>query len=534
MEGERSSRWRVLIGSRVVILLAFFLIPTLDEAFDDPMSWGENETLLFAKQFADPDFLAGDWYLNQPQPVRRPFHVLVYPLVETLPLPAVSLLGRIGGYLLVAWALCLIAPRIGMHAVYACVAIGLYLELGQSLPPGQEVIFKRIESKLIAYGLFFFGVYGLLVRRSWLAGLMGGLATTFHVIVGFWGSLALGLTLLTRRSYGWRDRGVAAGVWLLAAAPAIYFVLHHLGGAAEAVGSVDADWIYVYFRNPQHNDPSYWGSAAFDDLPLVGAGALGIVLMIRAAIGRDGADSATVAQVGLYSLVPYGLGLAVASAPFAAKALHYYPFRVGSAVALLFGLMIGVPFVFRWALTPRARPWAAIGLSGWFIISAADTWLGDIERHSEFPRGGLWELDETADLYEICDWIRENTEPGSLLISSPDVDPVSYLCERPLAVTFRSIPSYAPAIVEWYDRLSAFNGDRRPRRRGYSAAREIDQSFRKLSEDQYRELGRRYGGRYLLVEERSDLSLDKLFENDTWSFYALDRSTRAEAADSLR
>ena len=156
----------------------------------------------------------------------------------------------------------------------------------------------------------------------------------------------------------------------------------------------------------------------------------------------------------------------------------------------------------------------------WF---AGQGLLKGYDQRKHFPRGGLHgSYANTAALHESCDWIREYTPPASLILSSPDIDMVNYLCQRPVMATFRNIPSAAADIAEWYQRLVDLNGGVEPRSRGYSASREIDRNFARLSDEAYIDLGRKYGARYLLVQNRRGCRLPRLFQNAYWSVYLLD------------
>lgn len=517
---------RRLAEARSIVVLVLFLLPALEHSIPDPVSWEEAETLVLARQFADPGFIQGDWFLDLPQPVRRPYQILIYPLVELFALPTVSLLARLSGYLFVAAALGLIAARLGLHAGHAAVVMGSFLWLGQSLAPGEEWIFRRAESKVFGYGLTFFALHALLARRLALSGFLAGLAATMHVIVGIWGTLALGLAALSRRIGSWRARLGAAVAWCAGGAGAIYFALSRLGEPAASAG-FDADRIYVAFRMPHHNDPSFWDWPGGEWLPPVVAIVALAALALRAR-SKEQPDAATVAQFALWTLLPYAAGLL--SLPFDAsvKLLHLYPFRVASTVVLLFGLMLAVPALFDWTIRRRARPWVAAACAAFFAANAGAEFADEVGDRLDAPAGGVWRTEgRTQDLRTTCEWIRANTAPDALLISSPFVDTLLYHCRRPVAVTFRMAPASAAAMEEWYRRITAFNGGEPPQGRGYRAAREVDRRFRRLSTEQYRGLAREYGGDYLVVRKGRPVDLPLLFREGSWAVYAFSDAEKA-------
>ena len=84
------------------------------------------------------------------------------------------------------------------------------------------------------------------------------------------------------------------------------------------------------------------------------------------------------------------------------------------------------------------------------------------------------------------------------------------------------MPVQKAAIAEWYSRLVAFNGGKEPVKRGVEANSEIRSNFQKLSARQYRKLGLKYGGKYLLTRRRTDLRLRRLYQNRRYAVFALD------------
>lgn len=500
-----------------VIVLALFALATVNYLLKNLVSLGEVQTLLYAKQLASSDFLPGDWYLNRQQLVRVPFQVLVYPLVALFPLPVVSVLARLLGYFCVTAAFGLIAHRLRLNAAYAFIALGFFLWLDQSLVPGEEWILKRIESKVFAYGFVLFALRALLGRKLWLAGALAGLATTMHILVGLWSTVALGLTVLWLRLADWRQGAAAIGCWLLTASYALYCVYAKLGEPPGPEG-FDAAFIWSEFRNPHHLYLSYWGF----DLDTVLFLGLVAILWVAPRFAPNREEYAIVSRFALATLVPFLGGLLVMATPIAPEVLRYMPFRVADALVPLLGLLVAVPVVLRWIPRPQARTLVAAGLVAFCAWEALQGLERGLEQQGRHPRGGHWEnRTDTRALYEICDWVRENTPRGSLILTSPRVDVLTYLCERPVVVTFRDVPSGAADLAEWYERLVDLNGGEEPEERGYAARSEVDRNFRGLSASEYLTLGRKYGGRYLLVEDREPLDLERLYEAGDWELYSL-------------
>ena len=509
------------LNSPWVIVLALFSLATINYALKNAVSFGETQTLMYAKQFAEGDgFLPGDWYLNVDQPVRVPYQVLIYPLIKFFSLPTVSLLARLLGYFCVATALGLIADRLRINAAFAWIGLGAFLWFDQALLPGEEWILKRTESKVIAYALVLFALRALIGKRLGLAAALAGAATTFHILVGGWSTVALGLTVLSGKIGGWRERAYALGWWCVTGSVAIYCVVLKLLERAAPDG-FDATYMWTHFRNPHYLEIGYWDLYSLETfvfLLLVGT------LWWAPALFPEREGYVITSRFALWTLVPFALGVAVQPFSFAAEVLQYLPFRVADTLIPLIGFLLAAKILLGRLLRPPVNILAAALLvifNGWTALDGLER---GIYQQVRYPRGGYWDSgDETLALYGLCDWVQENTPRGALMISSPEINVISYLCERPVVVVFRDVPSGDADFAEWYRRLVAFNGGVEPERRGYSARSEIGRNFDRLSEEQYLELGEKYGSEYLIVHDRPSMDLLRLYLEDDWAVYQLRR-----------
>lgn len=517
------------LESTVVIVVGLFLLVSMLIGFHRPMSTKELVTLVGAKQFAEPNFLPNDWRLNLPAGPRVLSFALFTPLVRALPLVKAAIVGRLLGYLFVATGLGLIARRLRLDVVTACVCVALFLWLGQSVEPKQEWIFGPIESKVIGYGFLFLAVHALLDTKLSRAAFLMGCVTSFHLLVGIWGTATLGLTVLFARMGSARERLTAVAWWAAAAAPGLYFTLAEWANQSSELAAWSQE-IYVYFRNPHHLIPHSW-KTKWDDLIVPGLLFGGLV--VARWRGRGTREQRLVGLIALTSILPYAGGLLVTALPgdtfpIATSMLMIQPFRVASSVFLLFGLMIAGPVLFALVFRRRVQQLllAVAGVS--LVVVGVTQIVKDIDEIRRFPLGAIDHNGKrTRALYDVCGWIRENTPSDASILASPyeRTLAVPYLCERATPVRFRDVPPTSDTIVEWYDRLIDLNGGRTPHRVGYSAGRQIDRHFNRLSRKQYLSLGEKYGCDYLLVRDR-ELNLPKLYENDRWAVFALgERST---------
>ena len=517
--GAAVGRKSWLLTNPWFLILVIFLVFGFDKMTRDVLALGEVEAMLYAKQFAIPDFISGDWYLNINQEVRRPFHVLVYPLVKYLPLVAATLIARWVTCLALAVGLGLILWRLQIGVGSTIAIIWFFYDQGQSLPPGTEWFLRLIEAKAVAYAFLFFAIYALGRGRLKLMGVLAGLATLFHVLVGGWGSVALGLTVLTRGTGTWKERFLALGLWV---ATCSYVLVAAVRGLmAEVPGlTYDPTWIYVFFRNHRHLVPSGF---EFDTEEIIFILIAGWVLLRVGKFWKGSPMAKTVAQVALWTLLPYGLGLLASLSTHGAPFLKLYPFRVGSSLFLLLGTILTIPVLLRTFLTPFGRRLLLIGVA---YLALSDAWLDfnrGLDDLKRFPMGAKVRssVSSTRRLHRACNWIRTSTPRDALILAPITEEAINYLAERPVVVTFRQVPSAPEDVHEWFTRLVAFNRGKVPVRKNYAAAREIRSNFERMSESEFRQLALKYGASYLLFRQRRELLLPLRYENSEWAVYDL-------------
>ena len=504
------------------LILGVFVLATLDASLNYPLAFGESQTLVYAKQFAIPTYVEGDWFLSQRQLTRNPYQLLVYPLVVTFPLPIVSFLSRLVGYLVVAAGIGMMCRQLKISAVKAWIGFGVFLILGQASLPGQEWIIGGAESKVIAYGLILCALGLLMQRRLWSAGAAAGLATTFHILVGFWATLAIAIVVLVEEIGSGRERLKATFWWILGASFALYALFDRVTSIAAPMG-VDVTDIWVNFRNPHYTQQARWGW----DEPVTVAYFLGFIaiLVFARKARRDSIAFRVTTGFGLATLLPFLVTVLASKTPYGEVVAFYMPFRVADTLLPLTACILGAGLFFDVVIQPRAQIWVASAALLVVFASAGENFMEGLEHSQLAPKGGMTgSYSRSNSLWEMCDFIRGQTPSDALIITAPDEDLINYACERSVIVTFRNVPSSSERIAEWYQRLVHLNGLREPRRNGYSASREISENFQNLPDVYYEALGDFYGGRYLLLRSGSSSNLTRIFSNAHYQVFLLGES----------
>ena len=121
--------------------------------------WNEVDVLPLAKQFADPAWITGDWYLNTATNYRYLFQIIFGPLIVHLGFLATSIIGRLICYGLVAYGIVLLGEKLGLRLTYLLLATVFVTYQGsfQGAIAGEWFV-GGLEAKAIAYGLILIAI----------------------------------------------------------------------------------------------------------------------------------------------------------------------------------------------------------------------------------------------------------------------------------------------------------------------------------------------------------------------------------------
>jgi hypothetical protein len=137
------------------------------------------------------------------------------------------------------------------------VAILLWLFYRQSIVAGEWVL-GTFEAKCIAYALLLFSLNGFMHQQVVLPSILLGLAFSLHPLIGLWGALAVGLSLLILRSP--IDRIIKSGCYTaLFALPGLIPLL--MRPLEDGTASSEAMKFVTLVVMPYHFDPFYFASS---------------------------------------------------------------------------------------------------------------------------------------------------------------------------------------------------------------------------------------------------------------------------------
>jgi hypothetical protein len=506
-------RWPLTMSARLAwtIAFAFLLTRLLSPVFlDNEMAYS-----LGAIMVGRPGLLEAQAYLVEMSRISIVYNYLTAPIFLAFGAFWGTVILRVLLAAFQLWALSRMTRALGLAPWALVVLLLVWLNAEQTLAAGENIV-GGASTKQIAYGFVFLAIESL-VRQDWRRlPIWCGLATAFHVLVGGWTTLAIGLTILVaeRDSLGWKGMvrfGFVAGVLAL---PSVLPALLSLRPEGTALAG-DVNRTYVAFANPFHQDPGYFLSPG-EAIKVLIVSLLGI-LLIRRLAPAPGSRLVPLflAALGLFFF------LGVAAGPLEMYGfLKYYPFRVGDAVLPL-ACWIGLVLVFQRWYSARPHPVRflvipiAIGLANWLIDRAeprpafpgargfAEVMIRTEPRLTAYyvrEQARAWAArarGERSDLARLEDWARESTDPGAVFITPPWELTWPINAERATWVSFKILTA-GPSVLEWRARLEALHG--RPFEGvGFEILKELRQTYPAMTAEHALRLADRWRADYLVA-----------------------------------
>jgi len=455
----------------------------------------------------------------------------------------VALVGRVIGWGLLVYSLTRLGRGLGIGRWTFFLAVSLWLLTGQSLMAG-EWIFGGVEQKVFAYGFLILALTALLEGRGLQAGLFCGLAIAFHILVGGWGAMALGLAaVLSHQRLGKRTVSVFFGTAFALGLPFLLLSLRSQFAPADpglaVPTSFDPSVFSVVFRNPHHLDPAvFLTTKKFLKLLVLG----GCVLFMPRSLLEPGKRRIlTVFFATVFGIFCMGL---VARAAGLYAFLYVYPFRLGDVLIPLFFWLLGLKFlsetgrgILRYRAT-GALPAVPTLLLFAVALAAAGEMARDIfpnlrmETRAALEEWSAFRSAEADPFDEMSGWIREHTSPGSIFAVSPCQQDFVMRAERPVVVSFKMGPGRNGAY-DWLQRLEALNGGTGFSAAGFSICGELEENFDNLTPEDLRSIAQSYSADYYLAtKDRPDLPLPLLFRAGDYYLFDLQGVNRESSPHS--
>lgn len=480
---------------RAVVVLALFLALMVFAAIRTPVpAVNEPHYLTKAKHYWDADFCRGDFFLNSADA-----HVVFFQTIglfaQWFTLEQTAWIGRCLSLLLLAIGWCSFAGRLlpgrWTPLWIACLYFTIY-SIGQAsreltidesslrfFDLSGEWLVGGVEGKVFAYAFVFWGIGLWLAGAYRRAAICGGLAISFHPVVGIWsvaaGAFAVGMVWFasilsgvrrgdapaasaaepeTRRrgeiKHSLRNAVTVFVLLVVAALPGLIPALKFVGGGNLKL-ETDAAYIQVAYRLAHHLDPML--------IPWTAYGSY-VVLIVFWLIARRrlkfGANESWFASFVIGSILICVCGMllglrsgAISAMPYweiRTRLLKFYWFRLADVMVPL-AASIAVVGLLQQRLRSTKRRIAGMIFVG---MLTASLFLPSPDRHpSSFNER------QFADWKAACRWIADTTPAGSVFLTPTFNWGFKWYANRAEFVSYKDIPQDARGVVDWNNRLIA-------------------------------------------------------------------------------
>ncbi|MCM1984689.1 DUF6798 domain-containing protein [Lyngbya confervoides] len=508
----------------------FFTLAFL--SFGGPsLIFNEGIYLLKSQQWANPGFLATDWYAGPAsgQVHGLLFSIAIVPLWKIgLDAIAIALILRALETLLLAGVVLLILRHLQLPRTPAWLGLSLWVIAGQFGATGEWVI-GGAEQKPFAYLSVLWGLYFALQSR-WMAMAMAlSLAVWLHILVGGWSALILFSVLLVQPGQiAPRAYGRAAALALLLVLPAVILSIQTLSqNEATGLGPLppyqSLGQLMTLFRFPHHLDPTLFLPPKV--LIRVGLITLGTYLaLVLLPISKSAKTLFLGFSTG--TLVLFGLGVGAFIQGHYAF-LQLYPFRIADGFLPLFcylflpiALWVTLQYPLRRSLVQSSLLCVGVLISVGLLLAG----VNDLPLRSILtlrPWAESLQLTPRNPKDQIMSWIRHNSPPESRFLVPPTWNNFLILAQRPAFVLTQAIPQNQQAW-DWLYRLRLANNAQPFKQRGFAADQEVEANFRQLSPARLQCLAEQYQLQFYAVDRpRVDLQTQLVYQFGPYSLYNL-------------
>lgn len=492
-------RWERVAEITLIVVLFFVLAGT------PPPDVNEAHYLAKAKHYWNPTWCVGDPFLESADA-----HLIFYWtfgwLTQFFSLTAVAWIGRFLTWGLLAWGWQRLSSAVAPGRLNSVLSAALFTTLVEWGHMAGEWIIGGVEAKGFAYIGLLFALESLVHERWRRACVYCGAAAAFHVLVGGWGLVVLGLAWLLSPKMERPPLAALIPAWVIAGSLALPGLLPGLAltWGVDSATVREANRIYVFERLSHH--------LVFHEISPVFIVRHALLMVTFLAAWRWLRPTSPVGSVWAGPLPRFVCGamlIAVVGAildqsllyfrPLAATLLRYYWFRM-SDVATPLGVALASLAIQQHIArrNPSRGAWILIGMVMFVTVSVCHAAV----EHWRDPRpGAVIQAFRAADLpteermrrwrewQQVCGWIDQHTSPTDLFLTPRFQQTFKWDANRAEVVSGKDIPQDAAGLVAWRKRMD----DVFP----YTIR------FADLvahGEPRLRELSKKYGFRYIVID----------------------------------
>ena len=470
--------WLLVSGAFIGVSLLSVPVPGVNEP----------HYLTKAKAFSDPTWCANDFFLQSGN-AHAVFFAVVGQATRLLSFHTTIFIGRIISLLLLGWGWSMLGRQLSLNSVGTILAACGFCLIAMTGNFSGEWVVGGFESKVPAYGCALATVAFWLQawrspepRRYAVAGVMAGLAVSWHPVVGLWFCIGIAATemILARVPRGSFEPTPRYRLLLCNGltffATSLLFALPGLIPAVQVVMESDlpigrqdrANFIQVYWRLAHHLDPGTFSVRNWlHTAVLSGVCLTGLVRLRRqnhalaaavAAAGNSGGPrkrsawlpmvvlltaAALTAAAGVAVGWHSGAATEIPDWQWRAKLLKFYPFRFFDALLPMTTALVLAVLIVR-SVPARLQQRLV-------LVVLVATMSAALQKRPAAPTA--YSRQAYSTWQQACAWLKDNTPAESVIYGPREGFGLKLFAERAEYVCFKDCPQDADGILEWNRRL---------------------------------------------------------------------------------
>ncbi len=497
------------------VFLLVFLFFVLKKLLERVLGSAEMDVVVLAKHYLNNSYIQNDWYLNLGISYRYLYNFFTGTLALFLPLPLVSIFGRIVLYLLFAYLLQEYARYFDLKAIFIIPFLFLYTRF-PNIVAGNK-IFGTLTTHQFANFFFLFSLLLFMQKKYFRANLALGLSISFHVLIGGYAAISLLLTLLINIRHFRNDIVKIFKhfyILLIAASFGIYAIVENLLVNVD-VNKQIASIIYVTLRVPHHSYPLYWhiykGELWILKLAFCLVFLTIIFLFLKKTRYRIASSFAlSTASFFFLGFILYWFG--------AIDLLKYYWFKLPDVILPFFSFLLFFSLMGKFEVRLRSSnkrvfnvPVSSLFRGAFGLVTIAILTLSTVSFTQSVLRireeGKYFYLSELdPDLRTMLLWVRRNTDERDKFLVNPFIKRFYLAAERPMFVSYQHAAQSENDILEWHRRMKLCNNNQELTKLGSRNEDDITRNFYNLEESFIKSVAREYDLTFYLG--KTDKSLD--------------------------
>ena len=414
----------------------------------------EEQYLALSKYFVDPYWIPNSVNLNEFPGTRYIFQAFTGVLLKVLSFEQTVLIGRTVLGILFSVSLARLYKSLSFSNTMILLQLPILYLMRQSYFAGSW-IFLSMEAKSFAYVFIFFSLYSFVKKKYYWMVFNLVIASYFHVLVGGFTFLYLGLSIFLFDSNKKFKELIKLGFYfIISMIPLVIYMQSALDSPAGS--SPNPEWIYTYFRNPHHTVLyRHWNYFSLYHARGVFASLSSSILLV---IIYSKIKNEKIKRICEFTLITFLSSLILVVIGIFDKTgvlLKFYLYRI-NALSVFTSYLVFVCFLFQ---VFKAEYYYYLSI----LILAISIFFIQRKANSNINHIKAYLNNKESKYIEMCENIKLITEQTDVILyltkdnhSDGQLDFVRRT-ERSRFVLHKFVPADMKKLPEWYDRVKQRN-----------------------------------------------------------------------------